>query len=36
MAPEFDVAMVKTEIVDNMQWKLVIDDEIACVWYNIH
>lgn len=30
--PEFDVAMVKTEIVDNMQWKLVIDDEIACVW----
>lgn len=30
--PEFDHAMVKLEIVENHQWKLIIDGEVACIW----
>jgi len=30
--PEFDRGMVKTEIDENRQWKLLIDGKIACVW----
>src|SRR5258706_4770397 len=30
--PEFKKQLVETEIVENRQWKLIIDEEIACVW----
>lgn len=30
--PEFDPQLVATEIAENRQWKLMIDDTIACVW----
>ena len=30
--PEFDRALVETEIKENRQWKLISDNEIACVW----
>jgi GNAT superfamily N-acetyltransferase len=30
--PEFDVHLVETEIKENRQWKLIIDDEVACIW----
>lgn len=30
--PVFDRTMVETEIVENRQWKLIIDQQIACVW----
>lgn len=30
--PLFDRSMVEAEIAGNRQWKLVIDDAIACVW----
>jgi GNAT superfamily N-acetyltransferase len=30
--PQFDRAMVATEIIENCQWKLVIDEQIVCVW----
>ncbi len=30
--PEFDKLLVETEILENRQWKIIIDDEIACVW----
>lgn len=30
--PEFEHSMVETEITKNCQWKLIINDEIACVW----
>jgi ribosomal protein S18 acetylase RimI-like enzyme len=30
--PEFERQLVETEIAENRQWKLLIDDEIACVW----
>ena len=30
--PEFDYKMVEDEIAKNRQWKLIIDNEIACVW----
>ena len=30
--PEFDREMVKTEIIENRQWKIIIDGKIACVW----
>ena len=29
---EFDVSLIETEIAENRQWKLLIDDELACVW----
>lgn len=30
--PEFDEELVKAEIVENRQFKLLIDNNIACVW----
>ncbi|MFK7946754.1 MAG: GNAT family N-acetyltransferase [Saprospiraceae bacterium] len=30
--PEFEVAMIETEIENNQQWKLLIDGQIACIW----
>lgn len=30
--PEFERQLVETEIAENRQWKLIIDEEIACVW----
>jgi ribosomal protein S18 acetylase RimI-like enzyme len=30
--PEFDREMVMSEIKDSRQWKMVIDNKIACIW----
>ena len=30
--PEFEMDLVKTEIAENRQWKIIIDNKIACVW----
>jgi len=30
--PEFDKKMVEDEIRQNRQWKLILDNKIACVW----
>jgi ribosomal protein S18 acetylase RimI-like enzyme len=30
--PEFDKKLITKEIVENRQFKLLIDDEIACIW----
>ena len=30
--PEFERHLVETEIAENRQWKLIIDEQIACVW----
>ena len=30
--PEFDRTLIENEISENRQWKLVIDNTIACVW----
>ena len=30
--PEFDREMVVNEIVENRQWKMIIDEEVACIW----
>lgn len=30
--PEFDRTMVETEIVENRQWKMILEDEVACIW----
>ncbi|WP_299437046.1 GNAT family N-acetyltransferase [uncultured Aquimarina sp.] len=30
--PEFERSLVTNEIAENRQWKLIIDDQIACVW----
>lgn len=30
--PEFNRSLVSTEIEENKQWKLLIDNQIACVW----
>lgn len=30
--PVFERSLVETEIAENRQWKMVIDNEIACVW----
>ena len=30
--PVFDRQMVATEIAENRQWKLLIDNKVACVW----
>jgi GNAT superfamily N-acetyltransferase len=30
--PEFDREMVINEIVENRQWKMIIDGEVACIW----
>lgn len=30
--PQFDRAHIETEIKENRQWKLIIDNMVACVW----
>jgi ribosomal protein S18 acetylase RimI-like enzyme len=30
--PEFDREMVINEIVENRQWKMIIDGEVVCIW----
>jgi GNAT superfamily N-acetyltransferase len=30
--PDFERAMIEEELAEKRQWKLVIDNEIACVW----
>lgn len=30
--PEFERSLVETEIAEKRQWKIVIDNKIACVW----
>ena len=30
--PVFERSLVETEIAENRQWKMVIDNKIACVW----
>lgn len=30
--PEFDRKLISTEVLENRQFKLVIENEIACVW----
>ncbi|MEM8763796.1 MAG: GNAT family N-acetyltransferase [Bacteroidota bacterium] len=30
--PEFPLDLVETEIAENRQWKLIIENEIACIW----
>lgn len=30
--PEFDRKLIETEISENRQWKMVIDNQVACIW----
>jgi len=30
--PKFDNELIKTEVLENRQWKIVINTKIACVW----
>ena len=30
--PEFDEDFIATEVIENRQFKIVIDDKIACIW----
>ena len=30
--PQFDKKLIETEISENRQWKLLVDNQIACVW----
>lgn len=30
--PEFERTLVENEIAENRQWKILIDDNIACIW----
>lgn len=30
--PEFDLEFITTEVLENRQFKIVIDDKIACIW----
>lgn len=30
--PEFDRELVETEIKENRQWKMLINEQIACSW----
>ena len=30
--PKFERSLVETELAENRQWKLLIDNSIACVW----
>jgi len=30
--PEFQESLIANEIEENRQWKIVIDEEIACIW----
>jgi hypothetical protein len=30
--PDFERKLVQTELTENRQWKLLIEDKIACIW----
>lgn len=30
--PEFERSLIETEIAENRQWKIVINNQVACVW----
>lgn len=30
--PEFEKSMVEIEILENRQWKMIVDGEIVCIW----
>lgn len=30
--PEFSIDLITNEIKENRQWKLILDDQIACIW----
>ena len=30
--PQFELQLVENEIAENRQWKLIIDQQVACVW----
>ncbi len=30
--PEFDRKLIETEIIENRQWKIIVEGRIACVW----
>lgn len=30
--PEFEQQLVETEVAENRQWKLIMNEQIACVW----
>lgn len=30
--PQFDTKLIEAEIIENQQWQILIDNEIACVW----
>ena len=30
--PEFDRNLIRTEITESRQWKLLIDKQVACIW----
>ena len=30
--PEFEKSLVETEIIEKRQWKIIINNKIACVW----
>ncbi len=30
--PEFPTDLIESEILDKRQWKMVIDEQIACIW----
>lgn len=30
--PEFERSLIETEIAESRQWKIVINDQVACVW----
>ena len=32
ICPEFDDDFIATEVIENRQFKIVIDDKIACIW----
>ena len=34
--PVFPMELIQTEIKENRQWKLVTENEIACVWATQH
>ncbi|SDD92878.1 GNAT family N-acetyltransferase [Pedobacter soli] len=30
--PQFEQALIETEVAELRQWKMLIDDQVACVW----
>ena len=30
--PEFEQQLIESEVAENRQWKILMEDEIACVW----